>query len=56
MVHIIIGTVAIAWGIWRMLRDWMFVGEMLKITVFLGLVAFGIVAVLAGLRQFRANT
>ena len=56
MIHIIIGIAAICWGIWRMLPDWMFIGEALKVLVFVALVAFGVVAVLAGLRRFTANT
>ena len=55
MVHIIIGIAAITWGVWRMLPDWMFVGEILKIMAYLGLVGFGVIAVLAGLRRFRTN-
>lgn len=55
MVHIIIGIVAVIWGILWMLPDWMFIGEILKMLVFLGLVGFGVVAVLAGLRQFRTK-
>lgn len=53
--HVIIGIVAVILGIWGMLADWMFFGEILKILVFLGLVGFGVVAVLAGLRQFRTK-
>ena len=56
MIHIIIGIAAICWGISRMLPDWMFIGEALKVLVFVALVAFGVVAVLAGLRRFTANT
>jgi len=55
MVHVIVGIVAVIWGIWGMLSDWMFIGEILKMLVFVGLVVFGVVAVLAGLRQFRTN-
>lgn len=55
MVHVIIGIVAIVWGILWMLPDWMFIGEILKMLVFLGLAGFGVVAVLAGLRQFRTK-
>lgn len=55
MVHVIIGILAIICGIWWMLPDWMFVAECLKILVFVGLVVFGVVAVLAGLRKFRTN-
>lgn len=53
MVHVIIGILAIIWGIWMMLPDWMFFGEILKVVLFVGLVGFGVVAVLAGLRRFR---
>jgi hypothetical protein len=55
VVHIIIGIVAISWGIWRILPDWMFVGEALKVLVFAALVAFGVLAVLGGLRRLRTD-
>jgi len=55
MVHILIGVLAIGWGIWNMLPDWMFVGEVLKILVYLALIMFGAIAVLAGLRRFKAS-
>ena len=55
MVHIVIGALAIFWGMWRILRDWWFFAEILKILIFVGLIVFGIVAVLAGLRRFRIN-
>ena len=55
MLHCIIGILAIICGIWMMLPDWMFIGEMLKMLVFLALVGFGVVAVLAGFRQLGTN-
>ena len=55
MVHIVIGIVAIAWGIWKLRPDWMFAGEILKLVACLGLIGFGIVAILAGLRKSRTN-
>ena len=55
MVHVIVGIMAVILGIWWMLPDWMFIGEILKMLVFLGLVGFGVVAALAGLRQFRTK-
>lgn len=55
MIHIIIGILAIICGIWWMLPDWMFTSEILKMLVFVGLVVFGVVAVLAGLRRFKAE-
>jgi len=56
MIHIIIGILAIAWGIWRILPDWMFVGEILKVLLFVVFVIFGVVAVLAGLRRIGTKT
>ena len=55
MIHIVIGIAAIIWGAWKILPDWMFVGEVLKILIFVALVMFGIVAVSAGLRRVRTN-
>lgn len=51
MVHILIGILAIVLGIWRMLPDWMFFGEMLRILLFVALVGYGVISILAGLRQ-----
>ena len=56
MTHIIIGILAIICGIWWLVPDWMFTSEILKILLFAGLILFGIVAVLAGLRQLRAKS
>ena len=55
MIHITIGILAIICGIWWLLPDWMFTSEILKILVFVGLVVFGVIAVLAGLRRFRTE-
>ena len=55
MIHIIIGILAIAWAIWSMFPDWMFIGEVLKILFYVALILFGIVAVLAGLRRVKAS-
>lgn len=55
MLHCIIGILAIICGIWLMLPDWMFIGEMLKILAFLFLAGFGVVAVLAGFRRLGTN-
>ena len=56
MLHCVIGILAIICGIWMMLPDWMFLGEMLKMLVFLTLVGFGVLAVLAGFRRLRTNS
>lgn len=55
MIHIFVGIAAIAWGLWRMLPDWMFFSEILKTLLFFCLVGFGVVAIAAGSRKLRAN-
>ncbi len=55
MIHIIIGLLVIALAIWSMLPDWMFIVEVLKVLACIGLVVFGIVAVLAGVRRLGAT-
>ena len=55
MIHIIIGVLAIAWAVSRMLPDWMFVGTVLKVVLCLGLIMFGIVALAAGLRRLTTS-
>ena len=56
MVHVIIGVAAICWGMWKLSPDWMFVGQVLKILLFVALVGFGLLSILAGLRRLRANS
>ena len=54
MVHAIVGIAALALGIWTMSANWMIFAEVAKLLLFLGLVVFGVVAVLAGVRRLRA--
>ena len=54
MVHIAIGVVAIVAGTWWISTDSVVFAEVLKALVYLGLVGFGIVAALAGIRKFRS--
>jgi len=55
MRHFIIAIAAIGWGSWQIRPDLMFFVDILKITVFVALILFGIVAVLAGIKQFKTN-
>lgn len=55
MVHIVIGVVAIVVGTWWISTDFVIFREVLKALGYLGLVGFGIVAALAGIRQFRSG-
>ena len=55
MVHVVVGILALVRGIWAMLANWMIFVEVLKLLVFVGLVVFGAIAVLAGVRQFRTS-
>lgn len=55
MVHVIVGILALVLGIWAMLANWMIFVEVLKLLVFLGLVVFGAVAILAGVRQLGTS-
>jgi len=54
-VHIVIGVVAIIAGIWWISTDFVIFCEVLKALGYLGLVGFGIIATLAGIRQFRSE-
>ena len=54
MVHIAIGVVAIVAGVWWISTDFVIFCEVLKALGYLGLVGFGIVAALAGIRQLRS--
>ena len=55
MVHIAIGVAAIVAGAWWISTDFVIFCEVLKTLAYLGVVGFGIVAALAGIRQFRAT-
>ena len=55
MVHIAIGVAAIVAGTWWISTDFVLFYEVLKILAYLGLLGFGVVAVLAGTRQFRSD-
>ena len=55
MVHFIIGVAVVILGVWGMLANWMIFSEILKMLVFAGLVGLGVVAILAGIRQLKAN-
>jgi hypothetical protein len=54
MVHIVIGVAAVVAGVWWISTDFVIFCEILKTLVYLGLIGFGIVAALAGIRQFRS--
>lgn len=55
MVHIVIGVVAIVTGVWWASADLVILCEVLKTLAYLGLVGFGMVAALAGIRQLRSG-
>ena len=53
MLHITVGIIAIALGLWGIMRNWyMFVDIIIAIAP-LALVGFGIVALLAGIRSIK---
>ena len=53
MLHIIVGVVVLAFGLWGISASWVISVEILKMLVFVGLVGFGIVAVLGGVRKIK---
>ena len=55
MVHIAIGAAAVIAGTWWISTDFVLFYEVLKILAYLSLLGFGVVAVLAGTRQFRSD-
>ena len=51
MLNLIIGVVLVALGCWGMQANWLMFMDTFKMLIFLALIGFGIVAVLAGVRQ-----
>jgi len=55
MLNLILGVVLIAFGLWGMTTNWMMFLDTFKMIVFLGLIVFGIVAILAGIKQSKGK-
>ena len=53
MLHIIVGIAVLVFGLWGISTSWVISVEILKMLVFVGLVGFGIVAVLGGIRKIK---
>jgi len=54
MAHIVIGVVAIVAGAWWISTDFVIFCEVFKVLAYLGLIGFGFVAALGGIRQVRS--
>ena len=57
MLNLVIGIVVIILGVWEMLEHWMLFKDIFAILLLLGLIAFGIVSFLAGIKKLtkKAN-
>ena len=53
MLNIIVGIAVLVFGLWGISTSWVISVEILKMLVFVGLVGFGIVAVLGGARKIK---
>ena len=53
MLNIIVGIAVLVFGLWGISTSWVISVEILKMLVFVGLVGFGIVAVLGGVRKIK---
>ena len=53
MLNLIIGIVLVIVGTWGIFANWMMFVDVLKMLVFLGLIGFGVIALLAGLRRLK---
>ena len=53
MMNLVIGTILVIAGAWGILANWMMFVDVLKMLVFLGLIGFGVIALLAGLRRLK---
>lgn len=52
MINIILGTVAVFFGIWGMLSNWWATVDLLRTVIPIILATYGVVALLAGLKRF----
>ena len=55
MTNLIIGIVLVLAGAWGMFANWMMFADVLKMLIFLGLIGFGVIALLAGLRRLKTS-
>ena len=55
MLHIIVGVMAILIGLWGVARNWYMFIDILVAILPLALIAFGIVAFLAGIRKLKSE-
>jgi hypothetical protein len=55
MVNVILGTVLVVLGILSARSNWWLILDLLKVFLFLGLVTFGVVALIAGIRSIRGQ-
>ena len=53
MLHITIGIIAILLGLWGVTRNWYMFVDIIVAVIPLALIAFGIVALLAGIRTIK---
>ena len=56
MINIIVGVIAIILALMAISRNWYMFFDMLGVIVPLGLLLFGIIALLAGIRGLNRNT
>ncbi len=54
MLNLIIGIILVIAGAWGILANWMLFADVLKMLISLGLIGFGVIALLAGLRRLKA--
>ena len=55
MLHMIIGVTAIVLGLWGVSRNWYVFVDVIRTVIPLGLIAFGIVAFIAGIRGMKKS-
>ena len=55
MLNLVIGILLILGGLWGVTRNWWIFLDVIKMLVFLGLIGFGGVAFLAGLKNLRSG-
>ena len=55
MLNLIMGGVLLVLGIIFTVTNWLFFFDVLKLLIFLGLIVFGIIACLAGIRQLKKS-
>ena len=55
MLNLVLGVLFLIVGVWGILANWWLFWDVLKTFLFLSLIGFGVVAILAGIKKSKDN-